>query len=384
MAAVRPARALVLWLLLSAPLLAEGELTRYVPPTGDKSGVSDLVNIQAACDAPGVTTVLLNGAYYVAGTLRLDDRLLTGVTMPQLTKPVRDSITFVGRGQFPDRALLVGHHARVARLILNASHRCRGLILHRDATLTLLEDVIVINTIRVGVDCVECWGGTVRGLLIANSTGIALRTHRCNQFRCYDLVIAKPTADQWPSPGEQLEDLQVSYGEGYVQTPAEDRAIVVLGREGAAQNVCAFLGVGIEPAYCGAYPLISSCTQLLRLEDLRCEGVEATDALILLHNRTPEVDARGNTNVQINGVNVLAKVKPRYLVRCVGYSRDVELAQVATLAHVREALLVCDGGKHYSPEVRHAHVTAGVQLLTTVNGAVIAPVPAPNPNPVKE
>lgn len=376
------------------------------PPSGDPTGETDYKEIQRALDRDSLTTVIVNGKYVVNETIRVNDKVLMGVTLPQLTNTVRDEIKFTSATTLPDKPLLVGHHAAVANLMLNSSHRCRGIIMHRDANL-LLDNVIIGYPIRVGLDLVECWGGSIRNVRIVHSRGIAMRTHRANAFTSQFLMISRPYlfrntnpdenqvtweyacehgqqaareqiagyTEDWPDPDEELEDLKLTYGNAaYLQTPVEDRAAVVLGREGSPQNMMQFHMLGIEPCFAGEFPSISSSTQNLRIEGLRLEGGYHRRSVVLLHNRQPEVDARANTSTTIENVFMLAQRRPEYLVEVEQYSRDLKVSQVSAGSHIQKAVVAFSKGKHHRPEISHSEFTGAPEVSVALDGAVIVPM----------
>jgi hypothetical protein len=265
------------------------------------------------------------------------------------------------------------HGGVLSHLELRACGMCRGVRSVGGKYLPyIFAAVRVMLPICAGVDLIDCYGSESRGLTVWGAKGIAIRTHRSNSFQFHNTRIRSDlTGEYWPDP---LEEHVTDIAGNVVQTPDVDRAAIVLANPTHHQDLTWFSGLVMEPIVSGTRPAVSICSQTTRFCNVRFEGGSHSGALFQV--RQENGDVRSGSHVGIDGIDIQTKGdRPRYLLHAIGGSRYVTLRDVSAHEYVLDALIACDGGKHYSPTVERALLTrASTQRIVALNGAEIVSV----------
>lgn len=310
--------------------------------TLEPSGTDDTAAVQAALDEQAC--VRLNGLY----------RICRPLAMTAPTKLEGDPVgTLFYTGPPNDTPLLsvAGSGAWLRRVSLWCDGKCRGLRVARDWYADILQSVRVYDSLRLGVELVDCWNGLVSDLRLLRPRGPALRASRCNSTRWDGLQISQCdlTGTDWPA-----------------ELPEAERAVV----SATGHTLLTVSTALFEGCKCDEYPAIYQRGCASRWEGVRFEAGGYKLAHIV-------IDGDGwwsGTNNAIDGVVVMSTAPTaEVLVELRGKTRDTEVRHVMASKYLRRAM-VRSGPTHQGVAVVHS-------FAGNVPAVIEAPLPPSPPAP---
>jgi hypothetical protein len=173
-------------------------LNNHVPPSGDKTGAADYVAISGAIATAKATgkvgTVSLDGEYFINKGLVCGDPLDVKVVSCNLHGSPFALINYVGP-RTSEYVLRVhgGSSQECVTRLQNIRFNCggnRGVLYHSQYYNKRMQNVYVYNTREIGLDLVDCWGGTVCGVQTQYCYGLSMRVRNCYQMAFDNVRIA--------------------------------------------------------------------------------------------------------------------------------------------------------------------------------------------------
>jgi len=355
----------------------------YVPPSGDVTGATDWVNITAAiaaATAASATTyaceVVLSGRYYVnaplvIGSVATADNLVIGCNLrgdPHASiwyKGVlaADSylLTLAGFNYFPS--------TRLANLHLICDAKIRGLYVRQQSYKCTIQSIDVYNTVKVGVDWLDCWGATCNNLVVRYCTGFALRVTYSQTCVFNSLYFAHCGGTSFPSA---TESVIFNYAGTAVRTPEANRAALVV-----SGGQIEFRGLHAEAC---EITLPFACTNVgygVQFSgNTYFEGMGCTDCYFLAIGgvTTNQVTNSGPVWEHVSKGDATACTS---FIRATGHHDSIVVRAIVTNAGETPGftnIIVCDAGHLYRPKVELSRVAvAKANQIVAINGGVIDP-----------
>jgi len=110
-------------------------------------------------------------------------------------------------------------------LYLECGWLCRGILVNGMAYGNCMEQVTIRDPIKVGLDTIDCWGGTFRNINVNLAKGIAIRNDSANSCRFESISLSSYgyNNDFFPDPEEEI----IKDGGYIIQTPINKRGTLI-------------------------------------------------------------------------------------------------------------------------------------------------------------
>lgn len=386
-----------------------GYNVKWIPNSGDETGVTDRTALQAAFDDTSYDTFVIKGYYYIDRPLTMGPRLLTGC-MPSLSTAYPsatnrgDRIYAVGDSFVSTDNIFKTQGGSVQNVEFQCQSKCRGVAFIGSKYLHFVASGMrIVGAMTVGLDLIDCYGSSMYGVTLSTTRGIPIRMHQCNSFQAHNTRItaaylcrntdsAQNTAtweyacangnaaaatdiegytEDFPAADEEvIQDMSGNY----IQTAVADRGAIVIGSDSTLrQDLTSFHGLLLEPIYACDYPAVAIHRGITcEFRNFRAESGYYSGAMFQVRSPTPAT-VRAACNIGIYYADVqTAYEKPKYLVHAKGGSRNIVCEDCHTHEYVTEAIIACDEGTHYNPTVRRQLTTLpGVENVLALNGATV-------------